>query len=128
MTPRRRPPAVPFRQAPKFPCAAPTPSRHPEGALLMSRDFSRLVDLTRRPRARRAVPALEALECRVVPAPVVLQPDLALAKAGTVTQGGPAQLDFGPDGRLYASLANTAAGSASVVSFAYDAASGSLSG
>jgi hypothetical protein len=70
---------------------------------------------------------VETLENRLTPAPVVLQPDLSLAKIGTATDGPPAQFDFGPDGRLYVTLANFGSSNApSVDSFAYDPA-GSLS-
>ena len=53
----------------------------------------------------------------------IVQPDLRIEKIGAVTQGVPAQMVFGPDHRLYVSLANLDASrpnAASVVSFGYD--------
>ena len=55
----------------------------------------------------------------------IVQPDLRIEKIGAVTQGVPAQMVFGPDHRLYVSLANLDASrpnAASVVSFGYDPA------
>jgi glucose/arabinose dehydrogenase len=58
----------------------------------------------------------------------ILQPDLSIAQIGKLTQGPPSQMVFGPDGRLYVSLANTSdASAASVVSFGYNPA-GNLTG
>src|SRR5437588_5538189 len=69
----------------------------------------------------------EEFEPRVMPAAVVLQPDLALGNIGAVTDGPPAQMVFGPDGRLYVSLANFGSPTGPTVdSFAYDA-NGNLS-
>ncbi|MDB5808087.1 MAG: repeat containing protein [Betaproteobacteria bacterium] len=50
----------------------------------------------------------------------MLQPDLAIEKIGQIPEGPPAQMVFGPDGRLYVSLANFNADAASAVSFAYN--------
>jgi hypothetical protein len=71
---------------------------------------------------------VEELETRLTPAPVVLQPDLTLANIGTASNGPPAQMVFGPDGRLYVTLANSGnANAPSVESFAYNS-NGALSG
>ena len=71
---------------------------------------------------------LEACEDRLTPAPASLQPDLLLNKVAAVAGGAPAEMVFGPGGRLYVSLANFGSATAlSVVSFAVDAA-GHLSG
>jgi len=53
-------------------------------------------------------------------AATMLQPDLKIDKIGEIPEGPPAQMVFGPDGRLYVSLANFSANAASVVSFGYD--------
>ena len=37
---------------------------------------------------------------------MVLQPDLQITNIGTASDGPPAQMVFGPDGRLYMTLAN----------------------
>jgi glucose/arabinose dehydrogenase len=61
----------------------------------------------------------------LTPAPVVLQPDLQITNIGTASDGPPAQMDFGPDGRLYMTLANSSGPSAaSVESFAYSPSGG----
>src|SRR6516165_9584090 len=63
---------------------------------------------------------IEELETRLTPAPVVLQPDLQITNIGTASDGPPAQMVFGPDGRLYLTLANfSGPNAASVESFAY---------
>ncbi len=49
---------------------------------------------------------VEELETRLTPAPVVLQPDLQITNIGTASDGPPAQMVFGPDARLYMTLAN----------------------
>jgi autotransporter-associated beta strand protein len=75
-------------------------------------------------RGRRPL-RVEELETRLTPAPVVLQPDLRLTNLGTASHGPPAQMVFGPDGRLYLTLANFGnATAASVESFAYSPTGG----
>jgi hypothetical protein len=55
----------------------------------------------------------------------MLQPDLSIARLGAVSNGPPAQMVFGPDGRLYVTLANFGNASApSVESFAYSPSGG----
>src|SRR5260221_13682141 len=83
-----------------------------------------------KPRRRGAAGRLsvEMLETRLTPAPVVLQPDLQLSNIGAATLGPPVQMVFGPDGRLYMTLANGGnPTAASVESFAYSP-NGALSG
>jgi hypothetical protein len=53
-------------------------------------------------------------------AATMLQSDLAIERIGQIPEGPPAQMVFGPDGRLYVSLANFSANAASAVSFAYN--------
>ena len=68
---------------------------------------------------------VEELETRLTPAPVVLQPDLQITNIGTASDGPPAQMVFGPDGRLYMTLANfSGPNAASVESFAYSPSGG----
>ena len=68
---------------------------------------------------------VEELETRLTPAPVVLQPDLQITNIGTASDGPPAQMVFGPDGRLYMTLANSSGpNAASVESFAYSPSGG----
>jgi len=56
---------------------------------------------------------------------VVLQPDLQITNIGTASDGPPAQMVFGPDGRLYMTLANfSGPNAASVESFAYSPSGG----
>ncbi len=82
---------------------------------MKSRRYSRVTCLLR----------VEELETRLTPAPVVLQPDLQITNIGTASDGPPAQMDFGPDGRLYMTLANTSGpNAASVESFAYSPSGG----
>src|SRR5262249_25517834 len=70
-------------------------------------------------------PALEQLESRDLPTAVAVQPDLAITKIGEFTIAVPAQMAFGPDGRLYASQVNFGDPTApSAVSFRYDPAGG----
>ncbi len=68
---------------------------------------------------------VEELERRLTPAPVVLQPDLQITNIGAASDGPPAQMVFGPDGRLYMTLANfSGPNAASVESFAYSPTGG----
>ena len=68
---------------------------------------------------------VEELETRLTPAPVVLQPGLQITDIGTASDGPPAQMVFGPDGRLYMTLANFSGPNApSVESFAYSPSGG----
>ena len=80
-----------------------------------SRRYSRVTCLLR----------VEELETHLTPAPVVLQPGLQITNIGTASDGPPAQMVFGPDGRLYMTLANFSGPNApSVESFAYSPSGG----
>jgi hypothetical protein len=67
-----------------------------------------------------SIVASMAVACEQSHAATMLQPDLNIEKIGQISEGPPAQMVFGPDGRLYVSLANSSANAASAVSFNYN--------
>jgi hypothetical protein len=99
-------------------------SRNPLALFRPSPAAPRPARRARRPARRARRPALERLEARNLPTPVVVQPDLTITQIGEFTLSLPAQLAFGPDGRLYASQVFGGDKAPSAVSFRYDPAGG----